>query len=359
MQRAQDFVSRGASADLEPLLIDCLRDGGAQGLAAVQLIYEDMYDGLTFNYEFKAPAGLCLIHWGQPGLQALVQAALRTPTVKNLAIAMDVLAAVGTDAPVPLIGLHLGLRHPLELVDAAVNAHPDLRSQSRAHLTDLVLSIGDEDTLISAVALSIQHVGFYEPSGAKQVFAALAARWLTVGRRNLNEYAAALTAHAADEPWFQRHFESFPQMLDPMALQLWPQPDFHGFREPDFIIQRTDDSYLVVEIESPSKPLMTAGRQLSAAASHAVSQVLEYRRHLMERVREARLHFPSFSYPDCLVVIGLESSLDDAGKAALVAENQSRNGLRIVGFDWLLTRSQSISNNVIARSVELRRLRYT
>jgi hypothetical protein len=95
-----------------------------------------------------------------------------------------------------------------------------------------------------------------------------------------------------------------------MAVQIWPQPNVLGSKFPDFVVRRADNSYIVVEIETPAKILVTSGGQLSAEVTHAERQATDYRAYLMQRFQDARLRFPNFDDPDCLVAIGLERELD-------------------------------------------------
>ena len=83
----------------------------------------------------------------------------------------------------------------------------------------------------------------------------------------------------------------------------------HGALQPDFIIRRADDSYLVVEIECPGKLLLTKSGQLSQEAVHAEKQALDYESFLSERIAEARAHFPNYRRADCLAVVGLALQL--------------------------------------------------
>ncbi len=112
-------------------------------------------------------------------------------------------------------------------------------------------------------------------------------------------------------------FERHAQLLDPMAAAVWPHPNLAGARAPDFIIRRTDDSYLVVEIETPGKAVITGASQLSGRATQAVAQAADYRSFLVERFQTAAAHFPRFSKPECLVVIGMESQLSDLQRVAI------------------------------------------
>ena len=156
-----------------------------------------------------------------------------------------------------------------------------------------------------------------------------------------------MTDRSDDEPAFHTFLEKHPQLVDPMVLDVWSKPDLHGAAEPDFVLRRIDGSYLVVEIETPGKALTTADNQLSAHTTHAIAQTFRCRAFLMERFGQAAATFPQFQSPDCLVVVGLEQGLLKGQKRILRLENEMRAGLRIVGFDWLLTRAQTVARNVV------------
>ena len=92
-------------------------------------------------------------------------------------------------------------------------------------------------------------------------------RWLTVSIPVVARYRALLTDNPDDEPTFQRFFSEHPEMLDPMVVDVWAQPRLHGAKEPDFILRRSDGSYLVVEIETPGKQIVTRPPNTSAFSS--------------------------------------------------------------------------------------------
>jgi hypothetical protein len=131
-----------------------------------------------------------------------------------------------------------------------------------------------------------------------------------------------------------------------MALQVWSQPDLHGAHEPDFIIRRADNSYLIVEIETPGKQLVTQAGQMSAEATHAEKQATDYRAFLDERVVEARQHFPHYQGAECLAVIGLETLLTEQQAKSPKNANAGRHNVRIAGFDWLAKRVEAIIENI-------------
>ena len=122
----------------------------------------------------------------------------------------------------------------------------------------------------------------------------MASRWLAVSIPTIEAFKDLLQHHPDDEPRFQAFLERNPQLIDPMSFEVWARPDIHGAKEPDFLIRRTDGSYLVVEIETPSKPLITGSNKLAADATHAIAQATDYASFLLERLPGIRQHFPHF-----------------------------------------------------------------
>ncbi|MBP2444978.1 Shedu anti-phage system protein SduA domain-containing protein [Rhizobium leguminosarum] len=309
----------------------------------------------------RAPqvAWFCSAHWPdftpaltEEGLRAIAEVARRSPSVKNESFAIEVFCKVAAGENLDLHGL-LG-----PVVNEAVAlsvANIDVQRTARALLSDLILDMESDDTVAARAGLALIGFGYTQSKAGVELIAAISRRWFAVSTPVLKQYEDLISDSADDESEFQRFLEAYPQLLDPLALTIWPQPDLFGFKEPDFVIQRTDGTYLVVEIECPSKKLLTAIGQLSSSAGHAEFQALEYRRHLMEKIADVRIHFPEFKEPDCLVVVGLERDLNPKQRDALHMINRGRNHVRIVGFDWLLERAKTIASNVTQHSAEVKR----
>ncbi len=353
-QRAEEFISGPLSRDgLATLLRECVLDGGLEALTSVCRLYEDMYDGITFNMEVKGPAAAALLAWRENGLLALTEAAKRTPTGKNSGLAMQFLAMAASGD----VSNRLFRIDPIvdEKVDAAANA-PAVRKLANTMLVDLILSFDDDDVALH-VGTTLMGFSFSQAKAAKQLVTAVSRRWMAMSTPVLDEFDELIKTRPSDEPAFQTFLTRHPQLLDPLAHEVWPQPNLFGYREPDFIVKRADGTYMVVEIECPSKTLVTAGGQISASVTHAEQQVADYRRNLVRKYPDIRLHMPDFQEPDCLVVIGLERDLNSNQLQVLHDANQSGNHLRIVGFDWLLERGRTIAANVVQHGVEVSDLR--
>lgn len=357
-ERAIEFAEKGAPRAQGELLLECIRARTLDGLAAVQRLYEDMYGGFTFNLELKAPAALCLLCWHERGVDALIEGAQRTPTSKNRSLAIEVLSMVAARLEPGFVDVMLP-DEVREVVRESLRQSTSLSAYARQCLTGYMLSLPSDGEAAEVAAWAFHSWSRYGggAESAKEMFAALATRWLVIGNPTIARYRQLILDSPASEKVFQKFLEDVPQLIDPLCSEVWPRPDFHGAMEPDFVLRRSDDSYLIVEIETPAKTLVTEGLQLSAQATQAITQALQYRAFLQERPAEAKACFPNFRDPECLVVIGLERSLNAPQRKALALENEHRSGLRIVGFDWIADRAERIRQNMISKNIAVRPLR--
>jgi hypothetical protein len=354
--RVEDFIAQRADVrELRELLDECSRENNLDALLCVRRLFEDMYGGFTFNFELKAPAAWELACWGERGLDQLTQATTENPTSKNVSLCLQILcliAAGQTSSPI------ISFRDDAQMtkIEEQIKTNPRLSTYARSKLIDFVLSIEDEDDLVDAIGVGFSRMSLHGTAAAKELFAAVSTRWLAVSKPLLDRYETLIAEQQGNEPAFQAFFTQHPQILDPMAANIWPQPNLHGAREPDFVIHRSDNSYLVVEIETPAKQLVTQANQLAAPATHAVAQVTEYRRFI-ERLPNVQAHFPGLEDLTCLVVVGLERNLNDGQKQTLQNDNRQRHALRVVGFDWLAERARAIQENIVRTRTEVHHAR--
>lgn len=341
------YIKQGHPQELNNLLEACVRDGSLEALLCLSRLFEDMYGGITFNYQLKAPAAWELACWGERGLDQLVASTLKAPTSKNVSLCLDILSHFASGDDFAVAPLFCDENRRARLHDLVV-AHPELANQARSKLVEFMLSIEDESDLLGMIAGAFHKSGFTQAGigPAKEVFAALSTRWLTISEPLLQRYESLIVSHPDNEPAFQKFLTENPQVLDPMAAEVWAQPRLHGAEIPDFVIRRFDDSYVVVEIETPIKHLVTSTNQLSASATYAVAQAAEYRRFI-ERLPAAQTHFPQIDHVACLVIVGLEKGLTTSQQQALRNFNREHSALQVVGFDWVAQRGRTVRENLI------------
>ena len=284
------------------LLRAAVSDGGRTSRDRVE-VEARISDELEITFSVYA----ALATWGREGLDLIVRIAVDGRTVKSKSAALTLFTILATSGQFSAGG---GL-----LIDPAfatfLNGRIDMvaiKTMARQALRMLIVSLPIDDLLIP-LSQSFMHLTMQSPELAQELVSSLSTKWLRFGPPALDEYERMLVESANDERAFQAFFCTFPQLLDPMALHVWSQPDLHGALQPDFIIRRADDSYLVVEIECPGKLLLTKSGQLSQEAVHAEKQALDYESFLSERIAEARAHFPNYRRADCLAVVGLALQL--------------------------------------------------
>jgi hypothetical protein len=330
------------AAGLYRFLEDAIADGGAGTREQVANIARYGDEG-----ELIYPAYVALLTWGEVGFQTIVEIASRGTTVKVKSAALTLLSAVAISGQLPPMVWPMIFSDFRERVNRRLDA-PTAKGLGRQFLRQLILST-ETDDLLQPVAMAFMQLSTQtpaDPAAGQQLVSALSSKWFQLGPKALEAFEGLLSTHADDEPTFQQFFSHYPQLLDPMAAQVWSQPALHGAFIPDFLVRRADDSYLVVEIETPGKRIVTRTGQLGRAALVAEKQVFDYRRFLDERVGESKRHFPGFSRAEGLVVIGREDRLTDSQVVGLRMANEARQNLRIVGFDWLLRRAQAVTNNI-------------
>ena len=347
IDRANRFIQANQHRGLSPLLAECVAAGNSEGLLALKLLARDSYDGTSMSLLARAPAACCLLAWKSDGLEALVEVGLDESKPGNFSLALQLLSCAAEGQEPHMVRSWLKDDRLFEAVSRSVGDWTDLVLVARSHLHELVLSIENDHDLALSAGISLTNLSVGDSHAARSLTHALALRSIAVGPRVLAHYDRLMAEADNDEPSFQLFFQNHPLLLDPRAFQVWGKPDFHGKLEPDFLIRTYDNNYVVVEIETPAKRLVTQSGQLSADATHAINQVLEYQEYLRSHVSAAAEAFPHFTTSTGLVVVGRESLLNPRQESVLRRENQSRPEIRIAGFDTLADTANAVTRNVI------------
>ena len=347
IERAKQHIGEGKHDELLSLLADCVNARDGDGLLAMKLLAGNQFESDPTNFQRRGPAAYCLLAWGQAGLKALVENALEEPNSKNTTMAFHLLATIAEGREPQSISWWVSDDHLRESVSSAVGEWVNLAAAARSHLRELMLSMESDQFAAIYAGSALFRLAVQDDGAIRNLIPALALRSIAVGPKVIAAYNELVAGTGDDESIFQSFLEKNPLMLDPRAFQVWSQPDFHGKFRPDFVIRTYDNNYVIVEIETPAKLLVTRQNQLSADATHAISQVLQYREYLRTHLAAASEAFPGFTPPSGLVIIGDESSLDAGQQAALRAENQTRPDIRIIGFDTLSKTANAVTSNVI------------
>lgn len=333
----------------------CLEKGDNEALSLVKNLYDHKE---TYSFEEKLLLSNVLLFWGKNGIDCLIQVATENPRFKNINRVLIILSLLANGD----FSLKDGYFLPekiLRSIQQRLREEEDIPAYARTKLIEFLLSFKDETDISISLGTAINSLGISERDHAiKELIAAMGAIHFAVGKKKIKKYEN-LIRRRADEPNFQSFFEENPQFLDPNVIQIWPKPNLGGKYIPDFILRRFDDSYVVVEIETPSKQLLTKASQLSALATQAEQQVINYKGFLIERIRDLQHQFPNFNEPEGLVIIGLENPLLQEQKKALKEINKNRAKLTILGFDKLKERAETITQNVIHTGIEIQKIKFS
>ncbi|WP_020046824.1 Shedu anti-phage system protein SduA domain-containing protein [Rhizobium leguminosarum] len=337
--------------NLYSLIARCVDVGGAEGLSSLRSMAEHHYDGITFKFELQAPPASSLILFGEAGLKELAGIALADLNSRKAVLAMELLACITAGSALSPLSM-LQSNSLTEQLEKYLASHPELREACYPLLVDIVLAYETEFDATHRISSALSSLAMSDVPAAKVLSAAMSARWSATSMQVLREFDELVANQPSHEPAFQLFLTQHPQLLDPFAIQVWPQPNLYGAKAPDFIVRRADDTYLVIEIECPGKKMMTGGLQPSADVTHAISQVTDYDHYLMKKFTELERHFPNWNMPDLLVVCGVEKDLSGPQRQALQNLNRVHH-VRVVGFDWLAHRARAVSSNVILGKVEV------
>ncbi len=332
----------------------CLKVGTGEALALLAEMVDHDYGGWTFKWHQKYTSALACGVFGSDGFAALADCGLRTERHSSRSVAIQTLAhfAAGTEGTLAGIWCH---KAP-DLEEELSSAH-NTRELARGQLTRLAAGVDAESELswdlVSALnALAIPD-NLEKPEGrspSAELFEAMLTGWFRINDAGIQDYRALLAREPIEEEVHQ-FLASEPHLLNPLQLRTWSKPRLGEELVADFVVQQVDNSYRVVEIESPGDLLMTKSGNLSAAATEAVRQALEYRQWLVDNRLYAVQQFPDLQSPHAIAVVGMESSLNAKQRARLHAENDSRRGsVEIIGFDRLADRATALLQNLLMRS---------
>ena len=210
------FIRAGHPRELPGLWDACAKDGSLDALVCITRLFEDMYGG---TFELKAPAAWERACCGERGLDQLVAATLKAPTSKNVSLCLQILTILASGRLVDDPPAVFCDKSRLARLNALFKSNPALRSYARSKLVAFVLSVEDEDDFIEMVATGFSRAAFslQGVGPARELFAAVSTRWLTISEPLLKRYEALISDRPDDEPAFQAFFTEHPQLLDPMA----------------------------------------------------------------------------------------------------------------------------------------------
>lgn len=177
---------------------------------------------------------------------------------------------------------------------------------------------------------------------------------LTLNRPILDEFAILLDSAPTREEELHQFLVQHPILLDPLASEVRSKHELGNDFVTDFVIQRLNDEYILVEIEKSTDRLFTQSGRVHSQLTDALSQIRDFQAWIHDNIAYARTKLPGIRRPEALVVIGRASQLNSNDRVRLDEENFSRRGhVRIVTFDDLLEQARTVYRNLLQRPVQI------
>jgi ppGpp synthetase/RelA/SpoT-type nucleotidyltranferase len=105
----------------------------------------------------------------------------------------------------------------------------------------------------------------------------------------------------------------------------------------DFLVQKPDSSYLLVEIENPQAELFSKSGDFSAGVNHAIRQVEDWQEWIEANLQTVEHYYPGIRAPEAWVVIGRDRNLSSAERRRFFRRNVNMRGrVAIKTYDDLL-----------------------
>ena len=154
--------------------------------------------------------------------------------------------------------------------------------------------------------------------------------------------------------WFYaRNIFSNQFLLDPNAKNIYSESSIGVGKEYviDFVIQKSNGDYLLVEIESSKHNIFTKNNDFAAILNHAVKQVEDWQEWIEDNISSAQKKYPGIISPEGLVVIGRSIDFSKKQIKSLKRRNiNTRGKMKIVTYDDLIIDAKayvkSISSNL-------------
>lgn len=166
--------------------------------------------------------------------------------------------------------------------------------------------------------------------------------------KQLADKFAALIVAGTKEEELQTFIKSHPFVLHPSA-ECIPKKKLGEDFVTDFVLVATTTqgpSYILVEIERASHPILTRDFVLSGAVNHAIKQTRDWDVWLEKNKTYLQNKLPGFETPNYLVVIGRGDTLTDEEKAYLRSYNREWKNTSLLTYDDVLSQFRSTIANL-------------
>lgn len=155
-----------------------------------------------------------------------------------------------------------------------------------------------------------------------------------------------LISQSLNEEEYQKFLSNNPVLIDPIASRVINKQSLGVEFKTDFVVERLDGEFIVVEIEKPQDVIFTKSDDFSAGFTHAFGQVIDFLEWVDMHSSYARHHMPGISSPRGVLIMGLRTALSPFQAAKLKRFSINTPNIQILTFDDVLQRGHSLYRNI-------------
>ena len=166
----------------------------------------------------------------------------------------------------------------------------------------------------------------------------------------LSDFKGLIDNKNTTEPDMQDFFKKHWIFLDILAKMVFPKFDMGGVYIPDFIVETSDNRYILVEIESPNVELYTKEKSPRQAEKlrEADTQIKDYYSYALNHIDllKDKLPFLTAEKVKGLIIIGKSKSLSEIQKLKLEKDRASNKNHDLLTYDELYEGIKTFLDNI-------------
>lgn len=200
-------------------------------------------------------------------------------------------------------------------------------------------------TVGAAAEMLLQHWRAYKPEVRSRTAQAPEANPLISALgRTVEEFRGLI-----DNPEVHEKRDIHP-FVEENSFLLFPNPDATLSEVPigmgteyriDFMVRRPNATYLLVELESPRRRIVTADGDFTAEMNHALCQVEDWQEWIENNLTTVQRYYPEITSPEGLIVIGREDGSEAQSRRLRRRNVNMRGRIEILTYDDLLRGAES------------------
>lgn len=223
----------------------------------------------------------------------------------------------------------------------------DTALAAKSIIHDLLIESRNDDRLLENIMFFLhQRKALGDMATVRQFLNAFTEGAIRLTRKLIEEFAQLINAEEGEEV-YQTFLKNNPVFLDPLASRVISKQQFGNEFCTDFVINRLDNEYILVELEKPQNKILTGQDDFSADFTHALGQIIDFQQWVDENTAYARKLMPGISVPKGLLVIGRLSALSERQKNKLAFFRKSLHNVDVRTYDEILQQSKDFYNNLV------------